>query len=82
MEGKAIALVNQYLDAIMDHSNPDAKPTLFIEWQAWILQHFKCVIATTLPYGMRFELTYDSEEDCWYFDVYRKVENRVIANGV
>ena len=75
---KALEIVRQYL---CDHiENPDAEPSLFVIWQAVILDNFKCAVATTLPYGMRFELTYDGEEKRWYMDVYRKAENRVIPD--
>ena len=82
MIDKAIAIVHQYIDDHVDHTNPDAEPTLFVVWQCRVLQNYKCLISTTLPHGMYFELTYDGDEDCWYFDAYQKVENRVIANGV
>lgn len=72
---KAIALVKDYVDAHIDHSNPDAEYTIFVVWQCKILQNFKCLISTTLPNGMYFELTWDGEQECWYFDAYKKIEN-------
>lgn len=75
MEEKAISLVRKY---IAEHF--DAEPTLFVTWQARVLQNFKCLIATTVPCGMYFELTYDGVKDRWYFDVYRKVANREVEN--
>lgn len=73
---KAVSLVKDYLaDRI------DKEPTLFVVWQAQILDNFKCAISTTLPYGMFFQLTYDSERERWYMDIYRKVENREVSDG-
>lgn len=76
---KAVALVWEYINGHIDHTNPDAEPSVFVVWQAKTLQNFKCLIAATLP-RMYFELTYDGDKDCWYFDAYQKVENREIAN--
>lgn len=82
---KAKALVRDYIKAHIDPTNPDAESTIFVIWQCQVLQNFKCLIATTLPHGMYFELTYDGDRRRWYFDVYRKAENREIcevADGV
>ena len=75
---KAIEIVKQYIDEHIE-DNPDASPSIFVVWQSVILDNFKCGIATTLPHGMHFELTYDGERKCWYMDAYRKIENREIA---
>ena len=72
---KAIALVKEYVDVHIDHSNPNAEYTIFVVWQCKILQNFKCLISTTLPNGMYFELTWDGEQERWYFDAYKKIEN-------
>ena len=75
MTEKAIKLVREYIA-----SYTDKEPTLFVVWQAKVLQNFKCLIATTLPHGMYFELTYNGDEKTWYMDVYRKTENMEIAD--
>lgn len=76
---QAKALVLAYVRDHIDRTNPDAESTIFVVWQCQILQNFKCLISTTLPHGMYFELTYDGDRKTWYFDVYRKVENREIC---
>lgn len=75
---QAKALVLAYVRDHIDRTNPDAESTIFVVWQCQVLQNFKCLISTTLPHGMYFELTYDGDKKAWYFDVYRKVENREI----
>jgi len=75
---KALQLVRQYITE--NFPALTAEPTLFIVWQSTILQNFKCSISTVLPARMSFELTYDGDGNCWYLDVYRKVENRVIPD--
>ena len=76
---KAKALVLEY---IHEHTepNPDAESTIFVIWQCQILQNFKCLISATLPHGMYFELTYDGDREMWYFDAYRKIENREVPD--
>lgn len=77
---KAKAIVKDYVDAHLE--NHDAQYTMFVVWQCQTLQNFKCLIFSTLPVGMYFELTYDGDRKCWYFDAYRKAENRVVHDGV
>lgn len=79
---EAKALVKDYIDKHIDHDDPDSGYSIFVVWQSCILGNFKCLISTTHPVGMYFELTYDGEHGCWYFDVYQKVVNRVIDSGV
>lgn len=79
--GKAKEIVRDYIESHIDHSNPAAEYTIFVVWQAKVLQNFKCLISTTHPHGMYFELTYDGDRDYWYFDVYQKTVNRAIPNG-
>jgi len=76
---KAKAIVRQYIDSRLESP---AEYTIFVVWQCKVLQNFKCLIFSTLPVGMYFELTYDGDRGAWYFDAYQKVENRVVADGV
>lgn len=75
MTEKAIAIVKDYIQSHTDPLSQSTKPTLFVVWQAKVLQNFKCLIATTLPRYTYFELTYDGDENNWYLDVYKKAEN-------
>jgi len=72
---KALSIVKEYL-----RGKTEAEPTLFVVWQAAVLQNFKCIIATTLPCWTHFVLTYDGENGCWYFDVFTKTDNMVIPD--
>ena len=72
---KALAIVRDYVSKYTE-----LEPAVFVVWQAKVLQNFKCLISTTLPRGMYFELTYDGEKGCWYLDAYQKVDNREIAD--
>lgn len=72
-------IVREYVESNIDRSNPNVEYNIFVVWQAKTLQNFKCLIATTMPDGLYFELTYDGDMHRWYLDVYSKIENRVIA---
>ena len=77
---KAKALVLDYIREHLDPLNPDAKSTIFVVWQCQVLQNFKCLISTTMPHGMYFELTHDGDRETWFMDVYRKFENREVPD--
>lgn len=82
---RAKALVMEYINKHVDTTNQNVHPAIFIVWQSQVLQNFKCLIATTLPVGFCFQLTYDGDLKQWYFDVYKKIENHEIievGNGV
>lgn len=82
MVQQAEAIARRYIEAHLDRTNPDAGYTMFVVWQAHILQNYKCLISTTAPYGLYLELTYDGDRECWYLDAYRKAENMEISYGV
>lgn len=75
---KALAIVREYIDNHIDQS----EYSLFVVSQSTVLQHFKCMIAATISFGMCFDLTYDGDNGSWYLNVYRKVDQQVIAHGV
>jgi len=77
MVDKAKAHVTKYL---AEHLGPDANYTLFVCWQATVLQNFKCLIYATVWVGIYFELTYDGDRKCWYLDVYPKANNLEIPD--
>lgn len=78
MVDEALALVREYIDSHIDH----ADYTLFVVWQSTVLQHFKCLITSTISFGMCFDLTYDGDSRCWYLNAYRKIDQQEITHGV
>ena len=78
MIDRAKAIVAEYLNG----KCPAENYSLFVVWQVAALQNFKVLIATTHPHGMYFELTHDGDRERWYIDVYRKVENLEIEDGI
>lgn len=48
---------------------------VFIVWLCKTLQNAKCLLSTTLPDGMYYEVTFDGDKKKIYFDVYEKFQN-------
>ena len=76
MDEKAISLVNEYILEHLDKSDPTPKFDIFIVWKCKTLQNWKYLISSTLFDGMYYELTFDGDKSVWYFDAYKKFENR------
>jgi len=75
---KAIELVRTYTDEHLDKSDPTPDYDVFIVWECKILQNNKALLSTTLFDGMYYEVTYDGYKGQFYFDAYKKFENRCI----
>lgn len=75
MIDKALAIVREYIDNHFDRT----EYALFVVWQSTVLQHFKCMIASTVSLGMCFDLTYDGDNERWYLNVYQKTAQQEIA---
>lgn len=79
---KALDLVHNYIINHLDKSDPEIPNfSVFIVWKAKILQNWKWLLASTLPDGMYYELTYNGDKEEYYLDAYRKVDNKVIRGG-
>jgi hypothetical protein len=48
---------------------------VYVVWWAKTLQNSKCLISTTLPDGMYYEVTYNGDSEEVYLDVYKKFDN-------
>lgn len=79
MDDIAISLVNRYITERIDPTDQKPSHETFIVWKAKVLQNWKYLISTTLHDGMYYELTYNGDKDEWYFDAYKKWENRCIT---
>ena len=78
MDEQALHIVRTYAEEHLDKSDPKTKFDVFIVWKCKVLQNWKYLISTDLPDGMYYELTYDGDRSRWYFDAYKKFENRCI----
>lgn len=78
MNDKAIDIVYDYAREHLDKSDPEAKFSVFVVWQCYILGNAKWLLSTTLPDGMYYEVTFNKEKNEFYLDAYKKFENRCI----
>lgn len=46
----------------------------------YVLGHWKCLVSTTLPDGMYYEVTYNKDKEEIYLDAYKKFDNQVIIS--
>ncbi len=82
MTKKAIKMVEQYAKALLDKSDQKQEFEVFVVWQCYILGNAKWLLSTTLPDGMYYEVTYNKAKDEFYFDAYRKVDNKCYGKAV
>ena len=76
MPMKATEIVLNYIIEHLDKSDVAPKIDVFIVWQCKILQNWKFLISSNLPDGMYYEITYNGDKEEFYFDAYKKFENR------
>ena len=48
---------------------------VFVVWFCKILQNWKCLLSTTVPDGMYYEVTYNGDKGEAYLDAYKKWQN-------
>lgn len=53
---------------------------VYVVWACKVLQNWKCLVSTTLPDGMYYEVTYNGDTDELYIDAYKKFENVTITS--
>lgn len=81
MDDIALKIVRKYVEEHLDKTNENVKESdkePFIVWKCKALQNWKYLLSTRLPDGMYYELTFNGDKQEWYFDAYKKFENRCI----
>lgn len=48
---------------------------VYVVWFCKTLQNWKCLLSTTLPDGMYYEVTHNGDKEETYLDAYKKWEN-------
>lgn len=71
-------LVEEYAIIHLDKSDHEVTFDVFVVWQAKVLQNNKALLSTTLFDGMYYEVTYNGDKKEFYFDAYKKFENKCI----
>lgn len=73
------AFVDFYNDNIADFDVPAIKRhEAFVVWFCYIVGNAKCLISTTRPDHMYYELTYHVEKKQLHVDAYKKVVHKSI----
>lgn len=73
---KAKELVIDYFnrEVITDMSSI-SMDNVYVVWHCSLLGNHKCLISTTVPDGMYYEITYNSAKGEIYLDAYKKWKN-------
>lgn len=80
---KCKELVHRYTLDHMDETDIKRKASftldnVFVVWQSKVLQNNKAMLSTTNADGMYYEVTYNGNKEEYYFDAYKKFENKCI----
>lgn len=70
-------LVQDYIQSRLDKSDDTniSLDQIYVVWFCRTLQNWKCLISTTLPDGMYYEVTYNGDTNETYLEAYKKWEN-------
>lgn len=68
-------LVREYLEARLDKTDPYTEFKVFVVWYTYTLGNWKCMVSTTLPDRMYYEITHNTAKQETYLDAYQKIEN-------
>ncbi|NCE17418.1 hypothetical protein GV845_14655 [Enterococcus gallinarum] len=71
-------LVKKYATEHLDKSDKIPEFDVFVAWNVKVLQNNKALLSTTLFDGMYYEVTYNGDKKEFYFDAYKKFENKCI----
>ena len=77
MQEKARRIIMNYFNDHVDVTDGKrlTMDDVFVVWFAKTLQNWKCLVSTTVPDGMYYEVTHNGDKGETYVDVYKKWEN-------
>lgn len=81
MDNEALNIVLEYTKEHVDKSDDETTIAPYIVWKSKILKNWKYLISTNLYDGMYYELTFNGDSNEWYFDAYKKFDNKVIPKN-
>lgn len=77
-QDKARRLVFEYIKPRLEKTDTHvtfAQDEVYVVWGCKTLQNWKCLVSTTLPDGMYYEITYNGDKQESYIDAYKKFDN-------
>lgn len=79
---KAKQIVVDYFNSHLDKTDGVSitKDQVYIVWFSKTLQNWKALVSTEIPDGQYYEVTYNGDKKETYLDVYKKWENKAIAD--
>ena len=80
---KCKLLVRNYFNSNSDKSDnfSISDEDIYVVWLCKVLQNHKALLSTSVSDGMYYEITYNGDKDEFYFDEYKKWENKCIKNS-
>ena len=77
MQEKARRIIMNYFNDHVDVTDGKrlTMDDVLVVWFAKTLQNWKCLVSTTVPDGMYYEVTQNGDKNEIYVDVYKKWEN-------
>lgn len=81
---KATALTYAYIKGRMEKTDTHvtfSEDEVYVVWFSKTLQNWKCLISTTLPDGMYYEVTYNGDKRETYIDAYKKFDNVCVPDA-
>lgn len=76
---EVVKYTNEHLDKT--DKKQITKDDVFVVWSCKTLQNNKALLSTNISDGMYYECTYNGDKNEFYFDAYKKWENRRIKLG-
>ena len=82
MQEKAKRIIMNYFNDHVDVTDGKrlTMDDVFVVWFAKTLQNWKCLVSTTVPDGMYYEVTHNGDKNETYVDVYKKWENYCVKD--
>ena len=75
MQEKAKQIIVDYVNSQDIKHHKITLDDVFVVWFSKTLQNWKALVSTTVPDGMYYEITHNSDKNETYVDVYKKWEN-------
>lgn len=79
---RAKELVREYLEERLEKTDPEVAFDVFVVWFGYVLGNWKCLLSTTLPDRMYYEVTGNASKSEIYLDAYQKVQNLCFTDEV